>query len=147
MLPACSQRQIQLCLGIFEADRIVTSHLHTYKSYYKYIPDVLTVSAFHALCENLKENLMISEESLAAMPDHARRCALALTQLGWYLIDPDRGWGGHFAISGEDFGDNTKALDYYDDYWGPDELNAVLTRFGLYHEWVNPAVSSVYNEL
>ncbi len=90
---------------------------------------------------------MISEESLAAMPDHARRCATALTQLGWCLIDPDRGWGGFFAISGEDHGDGTKCLDYYDDYWGPGELNAVLSRFGLYHEWVNPAVSSVYSEL
>lgn len=66
------------------------------------------------------------------------------------------GWNGEdtFRISGEDNYDADKNFYLWADYYAMDygdfgvnpEITKVLDKFGLFAEWVNPGVLSVYNQ-
>jgi|TARA_R100001594_G_scaffold19347_2_gene37747 hypothetical protein len=87
------------------------------------------------------------------MKANARKAFKELKNKGVHVLDPDRGWGGHFAISGELYGDGSegdqpnKKLDYYEDFWGANTIIPdILDKHGLYFEWVNGGVAAVYDE-
>lgn len=75
-----------------------------------------------------------------------------LKEMGVPVIDPDRGWGGYFAISAES-GEDAPDGESWADYWQPSLgefgvhqlLVDTLTDYGLYAEWVNPGVLGVYD--
>jgi hypothetical protein len=86
------------------------------------------------------------------MKRHARKAFTELKKKGVHVLDPDLGWGGHFAISGEPYGDGSKGdnpnlkLDYYGDYWGEKTvIPEVLAKNGLFFEWVNGGVAAVHD--
>ena len=86
------------------------------------------------------------------MKRHARKAFTELKNKGVHVLDPDRGWGGHFAMSTEVWGDGStgddpdKRLDYYEDYWGESTIiPAILAKHGLYFEWYNAGVVAVYD--
>jgi len=86
------------------------------------------------------------------MKNHARKAYTELKNKGVHVLHPDRGWGGHFAISGELYGDGSKGddydkkLDHYADLWGDNTIiPEILEKHGLYFEWVNGGVAAVYD--
>jgi len=86
------------------------------------------------------------------MKKNARLAFNELKKEGVHVLDPDCGWGGHFAISGECHGDGSRGddfdrfLDYYEDYFGDRTIiPAILDKHGLYFEWNNPGVVAVYD--
>jgi hypothetical protein len=101
------------------------------------------------------------------MKRNARNAYNALKKIGAPVLDPDLGWGGHFAISGELYGrdngfyeghkdyasDGMEWANYYsEDYnenWSRfgvhNEINDILDKYGLYAEWYNAGVLGVYD--
>lgn len=78
------------------------------------------------------------------MKSNARKAFNALKKAGITVIDPDRGWGGHFAISGENADEG--GINYYSDYFGEGgPVPGILSKHGLYFEWVNAGVAAVYD--
>lgn len=103
------------------------------------------------------------------MKPNAKKAYDALKAIGAPVLDPDLGWGGHFAISGEAYGrddgfypghkDNAPDGNPWAYYWGieldPGEnwsvmgihktIVDILKKHGLYSEWVNAGVAGVYD--
>jgi len=86
------------------------------------------------------------------MKRHARSAFTELKKLGVHVLSPDLEWGGHFAISAEMYGDGSVGdnpdlkLRYYEDYWGENTIiPKVLSKHGLYFEWINAGVVGIYN--
>ena len=101
------------------------------------------------------------------MKKHAQKAFDELKAMGVPVLDPDRGWGGHFAISAEFAGapdyhfpgstdcdeDGIPWADYYsEDYrevhsvFGVNrKIIDVLEKHGLYDEWVNSGVTAVHD--
>ncbi len=95
------------------------------------------------------------------MKRNARLAYNALKKIGAPVLDAD--WGGHFAISAELYGrddgfyEGHKDLapggywaDYYGEFTGgypyvAPEIEKILDKYGLYCEWNNPGVLSVYD--
>lgn len=50
---------------------------------------------------------------------------------------------GYFWISGED--GKEEWLDYYNNFFGSDELNEILMEHDLFFEWHNPGYACVYD--
>ena len=104
------------------------------------------------------------------MKQNARKAYNALKRIGAPVLDPDKGWGGHFAISAELYGrdngyydghidqapDGMPWADYYeivnyDNNFGytfgvHPAIIKILEDNGLYCEWYNAAVMSVYDK-
>jgi hypothetical protein len=77
------------------------------------------------------------------MKRHARNALNALTKAG-ITVHEFAGWGGYFAISGES-GD-LNGLDYWADASGDSSIvPGILSKYGLYFEWVNAGVAAVYD--
>ena len=101
------------------------------------------------------------------MKRHARRAYTALKAIGAPVLDPDLGWGGHFAISGEQYGHDDGFYEGHKDYaddgmeWADyysEDYQEVYSEFGvhkqimrilgdndLYAEWNNPGVLAVFD--
>jgi len=86
------------------------------------------------------------------MKRNARLAFNELKKQGVHVLDADRGWGGHFAISGEYHGDGSegdnpdKFLNFYSNHFGEETvIPAVLDKHGLYFEWCNAGVASVHD--
>jgi hypothetical protein len=78
------------------------------------------------------------------MKRNARNAFNALKKAGITVIDPDREWGGHFAISGE--AGDLNGLDYWADAGGDSTpVPGILNKYKLYYEWVNAGVAAVYD--
>jgi hypothetical protein len=86
------------------------------------------------------------------MKKYARKAYDELKNKGVHVIPPENGWGGHFAISAELYGDGSKGddfdkkLDYYASPTGDNTIiPEILEKHGLYFEWVNGGVVAVYD--
>ena len=86
------------------------------------------------------------------MKKHARKAYDELKSKGVHVIPPENGWGGHFAISTELYGDGSrgddsdKKINYYVSPDGSNTIIAkILEKHGLYFEWENGAVVGVYD--
>ena len=76
----------------------------------------------------------------------------ALKALGVHVLHPRLEHGGHFAISGELYGDGSQGdkpelkLDYYENYTGENTpIPEILKEHGLHFEWINAGVAGVYS--
>jgi hypothetical protein len=101
------------------------------------------------------------------MNRNARNAYNALKKIGAPVLDPDRGWGGHFAISAEGAGrddlfyegskdlasDGMDWAEYYSEDRNEEwsvmgvhrEILVILDKHGLFAEWCNAAVLGVYD--
>jgi hypothetical protein len=98
------------------------------------------------------------------MKRHALKAYNALKRIGAPVLDPDKGWGGYFAISAELYGrnngfyeghidqdpDGLPWADYYGEYMGgypyvSKHIEEILASNGLFTEWQNAAVLVVYD--
>ncbi len=86
------------------------------------------------------------------MKRNARKAWNELEKKGVHVLDPLLGWGGHFAISAELYGDGSagddydKKLDYYNDYFGTRTIiPEILSKNNLYFQWINAAVVGVFD--
>ena len=90
------------------------------------------------------------------MKRNARNAYNALKKIGAPVLDPDKGWGGHFAISGESGDTASDGMDwaeyYSEDYrelWSRfgvhNEINDILDANDLFAEWIDPGVLGVYD--
>ena len=77
----------------------------------------------------------------------------ALKALGVHVLHPRLEHGGHFAISGELYGDGSQGdepelkLDYYENYTGENTpIPEILREHGLHFEWINAGVAGVYSQ-
>ena len=93
------------------------------------------------------------------MNANAKKAYEALIKIGAPALDPSKGWGGHFAISGERAGadnifyegskdldpDGGEWYDYYELYMGSPHIAKILDEHGLYAEWLNGGVLCVFD--
>jgi len=85
-------------------------------------------------------------------PKNVISCYEELKKLG---IAVQKNWGdehyhedrGYFWIWCEGVTEETDLhLDYYNNFWGSDELNGIMQKYGMWHEWYNPAYSNAWEE-
>ena len=97
------------------------------------------------------------------MNANSKRAFEKLKEIGAPVLGPEMGWSGHFSISAEKYGrddgfykghidedpDGNDWADYYNYGFGEfgvsPHITAVLDKYGLYCEWVNPAILSVFD--
>jgi hypothetical protein len=72
-----------------------------------------------------------------------------LIEIGAPVLGYELEWGGHFAISGECNYDETHGEEMWAGYWEGmyvhPEIIKILNEYGLYVEWANAGVLSVYD--
>lgn len=87
------------------------------------------------------------------MQANARKVFKKLEKIGLTVMEQNWSRNAHFEIAVEDDSAfqaqlNNKKIywaDYYELYWGTDELNLLLAENELFFEWINPAVIGVYD--
>lgn len=96
------------------------------------------------------------------MKRNARSAYAVLRKAGLTLMENNWSDHAHFEIAFEDShvllpmlerkSKNRRAKVYWADYWGEtasylgsDDLNELLSKHGLYFEWINAAVAGVYD--
>ena len=98
------------------------------------------------------------------MKQNARKAFNALKKIGAPVLGPEKGWGGHFAISAERYGrddgfyeghkdeapDGLPWADYYGEFQGGypvvnQAIMDILHDNDLYVEWINAGVLGVYD--
>lgn len=81
------------------------------------------------------------------MKAHARKAFNTLTKMGVPVVEHSH-YGGHFQLSAEE--DNSMEwLDYFDgglgDFGISDKIHAVLEKNGLFAEWQDAAIASIWD--